>query len=90
MRGAETIGYPIAITAVVYMQRRGSDLDNRWKIAGDALERAGVIEDDVLISRLHLERRLDSRDPRIEIEITRVYEPELIDALGTKHQKSAA
>lgn len=38
--------------------RRRRDLDNAWKVVGDALQHAGLYEDDAAIDRLLLERNV--------------------------------
>ena len=58
----------VAVRAVVYMARLGCDLDNRAKVLLDALSGAAW-HDDAQVADLHLIRRLDRDDPRVEVEI---------------------
>ena len=55
----------------VYRARKAGDLGNRLKIAEDSLK--GIcFYDDEQIAEIHLYRKLDRENPRIEIEIKQI------------------
>lgn len=49
--------------------RRRTDIDRLAASVLDALTRAGMFEDDRLVSRLRAEREIDPGNPRVEIEV---------------------
>jgi crossover junction endodeoxyribonuclease RusA len=56
----------VKVTATWFRSRRAGDLDNRWKIAGDALN--GLLwTDDKQITELHLFREDAPKAGRIEL-----------------------
>jgi Holliday junction resolvase RusA-like endonuclease len=70
----------VGVTITAYWPRRrhladGSglialgDVDAPAKAVLDALERAGVVDDDARVMELVARKRVDSMDPRIEIEV---------------------
>ena len=62
---------PIRVTATWYRSRRAGDLDNRWKVLGDALN--GVLwTDDQQIVELHLYRKDAPKAGRIELIVEAV------------------
>ena len=64
-------GVAVAVTATWYRGRRAGDLDNRWKVLGDALN--GVLwADDEQIVELHLYREDAPKHGRIEIIVEAV------------------
>lgn len=64
---AEPLDGGVGIAATVYMARKGCDLDNRAKPLLDALH--GVLyDDDVQVVDLRLVKRLDRKNPRVELE----------------------
>lgn len=69
---AAMITTPVNLRAVVYRERAGrADLLNYLAAISDALERAGVLEDDRLVASLDGSRlMLDRARPRVEIELT--------------------
>lgn len=83
--GHATITYPVAVRVVVYMPRRGLDLDNRdGKVLFDALTRARFWFDDKLVCTRCGIRLLDAAHPRVEVSVTQAMVPQLIDALNAK------
>ena len=67
---------PLHVTVLCYMPTRlKTDLDNLLGGPGDALQRAGIIEDDSAIESWDGSRRLhDPERPRVEITINRFVE----------------
>ena len=64
-------GMPVSLRALVYRDRRVGDLGNYLAAVCDALERAGVVENDRLIQSFDGSRLLvDRKNPRVELEIT--------------------
>ncbi len=62
---------PLSLRALVYRDRKVGDLGNYLAAVCDALERAGVVENDRLIQSFDGSRLLvDKARPRVEIEIT--------------------
>jgi crossover junction endodeoxyribonuclease RusA len=60
---------PVGLYIKAYLWSRG-DLDNLLKALQDALQKAGVIENDSLVHYLQIERiKVDKNDQKIEIEI---------------------
>ena len=64
-------GMPVSLRALVYRERNVGDLGNYLAAICDALERAGVVENDRLIQSFDGSRLLlDKARPRVELEIT--------------------
>ena len=62
---------PRSLRALVYRDRKVGDLGNYLAAVCDALERAGVVENDRLIQSFDGSRLLiDRANPRVELEIT--------------------
>lgn len=62
---------PVTMSAVVYRERATGDLLNYLAAISDALEKAGVVEDDRLVASLdgcRLEK--DAKRPRVEVTIS--------------------
>ena len=59
---------PVRFTAYYYFQRRGSDVGNRSKILMDVLQ-GFAYHNDRQICEERAYRRLDHRNPRVELEI---------------------
>lgn len=76
------VGAPLALTARLFFARRSGDIDNRVKPLLDALQYAGVFEDDALVSRIVLDRYLDRDNPRAEVEIDVLNSPAHIEAVA--------
>jgi Holliday junction resolvase RusA-like endonuclease len=75
LRGRVTYGGPwtgdLNMRAIVYRDRAVGDLLNYLASVSDALERAGVVEDDKLIVSVDGSRlAIDRARPRVEIELT--------------------
>lgn len=72
----ETITEPINVKFLFYLDsKRKPDLSNLYELPQDALEAAGIIENDHLIHGHDGSRRLyDKANPRTEIEITSMTE----------------
>lgn len=58
---------PISVTIIYYLKRE-RDVDGSQKIILDSLTRAGVVKDDKYITELHLYKKFDKQNPRLEIE----------------------
>jgi len=75
-RGVVTQGYgpirsPLNLRALIYRDRSVGDLGNYLAAVCDALERAGVVENDRLIGGFDGSRLLVDRErPRVEIELS--------------------
>lgn len=57
---------PVKVTATWYRSRRAGDLDNRWKVLGDSLNKV-LWTDDQQIVELHLFRQDAPKNGRIEL-----------------------
>jgi len=57
---------PTSVTITYYLKRE-RDVDGSQKIVLDALTHAGVVEDDKYIMELHLYKKFDKQNPRLEI-----------------------
>ena len=67
-QGAVVLSGPVAVYLDVYRSRKSGDLDNRLKVALDALK--GVaFEDDAQVVEIHARRFDDKNNGRIEITI---------------------
>jgi crossover junction endodeoxyribonuclease RusA len=67
-QGAFILSGPVAVYVDVYRSRKAGDLDNRLKVALDALK--GVaFEDDAQVVEIHARRFDDKNNGRIEITI---------------------
>lgn len=69
---AGPVAYSVNLRALVYRERAGrADLLNYLAAVSDALEKAGVLEDDRLVASVDGSRLgLDRARPRVEIELT--------------------
>ena len=66
MFAGEMLTGPIAVVICWYRRRKAGDLDNRNKVALDAMQ--GVIyEDDSQIVEIHAYRHEDKKNPRMEV-----------------------
>lgn len=64
---------PIGVQVSIFPpDKRRRDLDNIWKIVGDALTRSGLWVDDSIIERFILQRMPVDKTPRIEILVQSV------------------
>jgi len=59
----------VRIEATWYRERRSGDLSNRIKPTEDALQKAGVLENDSQIAELEWKRREDKANPRLVLVI---------------------
>ena len=62
----------VRIEATWYRERRSGDLSNRSKPTEDALQKAGVLENDSQIAELEWKRKEDKANPRCEIVVTQL------------------
>jgi crossover junction endodeoxyribonuclease RusA len=68
LQGVEPLAGELAVRAVIFMARRGSDLDNRLKALLDSLN--GVCwMDDGQVAEIHVRRELDRTNPRVEMTV---------------------
>lgn len=58
---------PTELTITLYLKRE-RDVDGSSKLVIDCLEHAGVVENDKDILDIHLHKRWDKANPRLEIE----------------------
>lgn len=69
-RGQPAIAQPVNLAAVVYRARNTGDLLNYLAAISDALEAAGVVENDRLIVSLNGSRMTkDDARPRVELQL---------------------
>lgn len=87
-RPAEPLEGALLIRGEVFMERRGSDLDNRLKGSLDALSHSGIWQDDNQVCGIDIRRKLDPNHPRIVLEIWRTFDPELMEAWNLVGYKS--
>ena len=74
-RYAPPIDYPVNCRALIYRAQDIGDTDGYMNAIADALQSLGVIKNDRLIASWDGTRRLIDRQlPRVEVEITEVYE----------------
>lgn len=82
--GRKIRGTSYALSYAVYMPNaKSTDLDNLAKVIGDALQHAGVIDNDKHITDLHGYRRIDRVNPRTEV-IVRTEQTELFGGAACK------
>lgn len=55
-----------------YFKDNRSDYINRAKITDDIIEKAGIIDNDRQIIEGHIYKRIDKKNPRVEIEIEKI------------------
>lgn len=71
-QGAFLMTGEIKFTMHVWRPRRAGDLSNRVKLAEDSLK--GIaFHDDEQVAEMHLYRRLDRENPRIEITLEQIH-----------------
>lgn len=71
--GMKAISAPVNMAAVVYREKATGDLLNYLAAVSDALEKAGIVENDRLIVSLDGSRMAkDKARPRVEIELRMV------------------
>lgn len=62
---------PVRLTMRFYRPRKAGDLDNRLKVALDALNGIAFV-DDAQVIELHVYRYDDKANPRVEVEIQEI------------------
>ena len=67
--GRATLTGPIHLRAVIYRKARTGDLTNYLEAVGDALQAAGVIENDRLIVAIDALLGYDKANPRVELRL---------------------
>lgn len=67
---------PVSVTLRWFRAIRAGDLDNRLKVALDALQGAVLVNDSQVVE-LHAYRYEDPEHPRVEVEIERLDEPKV-------------
>lgn len=65
----EPLAGEVAISVIVYRPILRGDLGNRLKVLEDALN-GFAWHDDEQVSRIYMERHLDRKEPRVEVEVT--------------------
>lgn len=69
--GNPAISIPVAVRATFYREKRLGDLVNFMQALADALEGAGVVENDRLVESWDGTRMdVDRENPRVELEVT--------------------
>lgn len=67
--GEETLKWDVYMRITYFHKdKRSRDIDNFWKLVLDSLSWI-VYEDDKQIVQLHLEKKLDKENPRVEVFI---------------------
>lgn len=61
--------WAVAVEGAWYRPKMIGDLDNAWKLVGDALQGVAYVNDNQ-ITRLHLTRHDDPKNPRLELVIS--------------------
>ena len=59
-----------AVTLHIYRAVNAGDVDNFAKVILDAMQDAGVLDNDRHVAELHLYRHTDKARPRVEITVT--------------------
>lgn len=73
----------LALRGTVYVARRGTDCDAHLKAPMDTLEKSDLYRDDNVVCEIGpWRRRLDAANPRVEIELYQVTDPDLLDAIA--------
>jgi Holliday junction resolvase RusA-like endonuclease len=62
-------GMLCVVIALYLGNKRKTDIDGRIKPVLDMLERAGIYENDVLVSDLIVSKHIDIENPRLEVEV---------------------
>lgn len=70
-RNNRIVGFFELSLRVFYPSNR-SDLDNSLKVILDCLQKVGAIENDNKCVRIHAEKFIDKKEPRIEFELKEV------------------
>ena len=68
----QAVGGEVRVTLWAFRPRKSGDIDNIIKPVLDSLTKAGVYADDRFIIELHVYRRDDKDDPRVEVEVEAV------------------
>ena len=58
---------PTEVTVTFYL-KRDRDVEGSHKLMFDSMTKAGVIVDDKFILDVHLHKRIDKNNPRMEVE----------------------
>jgi len=66
---APTITGPCEARIVLYLPTRAGDADNYVKLVLDAVQSAGIIENDRQVMSLTVSKEVDKMNPRVEITI---------------------
>ncbi len=68
----ETIKGEFGFSAKVYLAHKLSDHDGIFKVIFDSLQKIGAIENDRFCGDIRSRRYYDSKNPRIEFELTKL------------------
>jgi crossover junction endodeoxyribonuclease RusA len=77
-KGLAALGGPVALYVIVYRPQKSGDLSNRLKIVEDVLQEIAYKNDSQVVE-LHMWRRDDKHNPRIEIMVRPVREGGQLD-----------
>ncbi len=66
----KALACPLTFRATVFYDSRRPDIDNATKVLLDCLQKGGVIVNDRQFMRIILTRGLDTKNPRVEMELT--------------------
>jgi crossover junction endodeoxyribonuclease RusA len=73
-------GVTVGVRMTVYRPRKSGDLDNRFKVVLDALNKVAW-QDDSQVVEIHGYRRDDKKNPRVEVAVWVVGEPSVQGSL---------
>lgn len=63
------IEIPVKISLAIYFHSRRQDIDSPCKTILDCIQNNGIIKNDRQVHELHVLKKLDRKNPRVEIKI---------------------
>ena len=70
-RGAKAITGGVEIGLTLYL-KYDRDIDSSFKLLFDCLQKCGMLENDKLITSLHVFKFKDKQNPRLEVTVTEI------------------